>query len=110
MEKPVIEFAPVNGSEIVLDLKRITNDPVIAAIEILPATSFQLAVKLKWDDGTPVAGQVAVAQETSTDPPASTSLGSFPLDANGAATGSVSPDLALPLDFSFTLINPTGAQ
>jgi hypothetical protein len=37
------------------------------------------------------------------------SLGSFPLDANGAAAGSLTPDLALPLNFSFTLINPAGA-
>ena len=110
VRKPVIESAPINGAEVVLDLKRITNDPVIAAIEILPASSaFQLAAKLKWDDGTPVAGTVVVAQEISTNPPASKSLGSFLLDANGATTASVTPDLTLPLTFSFTLINPAGA-
>jgi hypothetical protein len=112
-EKPVIESASVNGSEVRLDLKRITDEPVIAAIEILPnsspsTSSFQLAATLKWDDGTPVAGTVVVAQEISSNPAASKSLGSFPLDAKGATTANLTPDLTLPLAFSFTLMNPTG--
>jgi hypothetical protein len=76
----------------VLDLKPIANHPVIAAIEILSSSpSFQVAAKLNWGDGTPVAGRVFVAQEISTNPAASQSLGSFPLDATGAATGSLTP-------------------
>jgi Malectin domain len=109
MEKSVIESGPANGTEIVLDLKRIVSDPLIAAIEILPASSsFQLTAQLKWDDGTPVTGTVVVAQETSVSPPTSNSLGSFALAANGTATGSLTPDLTLPLTFSLTLINSTG--
>jgi hypothetical protein len=110
VEKPVIESAPVNGSEIVLDLKRISNDQTIAAIEILPQLSpFQLTAKLKWDDGSPVTGTVAVSQEISTAPAESKDLGTFPLDASGTTSGGITPDLTLPLNFSFTLINPNGA-
>jgi hypothetical protein len=109
VEKPVIESASVNGSTVVLDLKRITQAPVIAAIEILPSSpSFQVAAKLKWDDGTPIAGTVLVTQEISTNPVVSQSLGSFPLDANGTTTASLTPDLTQPLTFSFALIAPTG--
>ncbi len=109
MEKALIESGPANGTEIVLDLKRIVNDPMIAAIEILPASSsFQFTALLKWDDGTPVTGSVAVAQETSNNPPTSNPLGSFALAANGTATGGLTPDLTLPMTFSITLINSAG--
>jgi Malectin domain len=114
-EKSVIESATVNGSEVRLDLKPITDEPVIAAIEILPksssspsTSSFQLTTTLKWDDGTPVAGTVVVAQEISINPVASKSLGGFLIDGNGAVTASLTPDLTLPLTFSFTLMNPAG--
>ena len=109
VEKPVVESASVSGSKVVLDLKRITQAQVIAAIEILPSPTFQVAAKLKWDDGTPIAGTVLVTQEISTNPVTSQSLGSFPLDANGTATASLAPDLTQPLTFSFALIAPTGA-
>jgi hypothetical protein len=109
VEKPVVESASVSGSKVVLDLKRITQAQVIAAIEILPSPTFQVAAKLKWDDGTPIAGTVLVTQEISTNPPTSQSLGSFPLDANGTATASLAPDLTQPLTFSFALIAPTGS-
>jgi hypothetical protein len=111
VEKPLIESASVHGTEVLLELKRITQDPIIAAIEILPAPpSFHLSAKLTWDDGTPVAGTVVVAQEISTNPAASKSLGSFPLDKNGATTAILTPDLNPPLTFSFTLVDPTGAN
>ena len=107
--KPVIESAQITGSGIVLDLKRITNSPMIAAIEILPlSTSFQVAANLKWDDGTVVAGTINVFQQISANPPASKSLGAFTLDPSGAVAASLTPDLTLPLTFSFTLVNPAG--
>jgi Malectin domain len=110
VEKPVIKSASVNGSKVVLELKPITQVPVIAAIEILPSSpSFHVAAKLHWDDGTPVAGTVLVAQEISTNPATTQSLGGFRLDANGVATASLTPDLSLPLTFAFTLLTPTGA-
>ncbi len=119
VEKPVIESAQISGTQVSLDLKRIADAPLIAAIEVLPASSssssgsgsssFQVAAKLGWDDGTPIAGTVNVTQLISTNPAASKSLGSFTLDANGAATAHLTPDLTLPLTFSFTLVAPTGA-
>jgi malectin (di-glucose binding ER protein) len=109
VERPVVESASVSGSKVVLDLKRITQAQVIAAIEILPSPTFQVAAKLKWDDGTPIAGMVLVTQEISTNPVTSQSLGNFPLDANGTATASLTPDLTQPLTFSFALIAPTGS-
>jgi hypothetical protein len=111
VEKPVIETVQVTGSQIALDLKRLNNDPLIAAVEILPqssSSSFQIAAKLHWDDGTPVAGTVVVAQIISSNPTSSKTLGSFPLDTTGATTASLIPDLTLPLSFSFTLINSAG--
>lgn len=108
--KPVIKSASVNGAQVLLDLKRITQDPMIAAIEILPASpSFQFTATLKWDDGTAVAGTVVVAQETPANPLTTNWLGSFPLDSNGVATGTVTPNLSAPLIFSVTLVNPANA-
>ena len=109
VKKPVIESAQISGTEVTLDLKRSTDDPLIAAIEILPlSASFQVTANLKWDDGTPILGTVVAAQQISTNPPASKSLGSFTLDSAGSLTGSLSPDLTLPLSFSFTLMDPSG--
>ncbi|MGH9745700.1 MAG: malectin domain-containing carbohydrate-binding protein [Candidatus Acidiferrales bacterium] len=117
VEKPVIETAQVSNAQVALDLKPIKDAPLIAAIEILPATSsispspssFQIAAKLHWDDGTAVAGTILVAQAISANPPSSKSLGSFKLDSTGAVTASLAPDLTLPLSFTFTLVNPSGA-
>jgi hypothetical protein len=107
--RPVIESATVTGAQVVLDLKRIKQDPVIAAVEILPASpSYQFTAKLMWDDGTPVAGTVAIAQQTSTNPVALNSLGSFNLNINGVAAGSVNLNLAVPLTFQVTLMDPNG--
>jgi len=117
VEKPVIETAQITNSQISLDLRPIRNSPVIAAIEILPAasssspssSSFQISAKLHWDDGTAVAGTVLVAQVISVNPRSSKSLGTFTLDTTGAATASLTPDLTLPLSFTFTLVNPSGS-
>ncbi|MGA9142708.1 MAG: malectin domain-containing carbohydrate-binding protein [Candidatus Acidiferrales bacterium] len=120
VEKPVTESAQTSGSLVSLDLKRITDAPVIAAIEILPAStsasspsttspSFAVTAKLTWDDRTPVAGTVVVTQLVSTGSTATKSLGSFLLNAKGTVTASLTPDLTLPLTFSFTLVSPTGA-
>jgi hypothetical protein len=109
--KPVIESASILGTEVLLDLKRITQQPMIAAIEILPATSaFQLQAKITWDDGTPVAGAVVVAQQTSANPVVTTPLGKFTINASGVATATVSPQLNPPLTFTFTLVNPSGVN
>ena len=110
VEKPVIESAQITGAEVTLDLKHNINDPIIAAIEILPLSySFHVTANLKWDDGTPVAGTVVAAQQIATNPGASKSLGSFTIDSAGTATATLVPDLTLPLTFSFTLMNPSGA-
>jgi malectin (di-glucose binding ER protein) len=117
VEKPVIETVQVTNSQIALDLRPIKNSPLIAAIEILPvssssspaSSSFQISAKLHWDDGTAVAGTILVAQVISANPPSSKSLGTFTLDTTGAATASLSPDLTLPLSFTFTLVNPSGS-
>jgi hypothetical protein len=118
VEKPVIETAQITNSQISLDLRPIKDAPLIAAIEILPATTssgtpapsaFQISAKLHWDDGTAVAGTILVAQTISANPPSSKSLGTIKLDSTGAATASLTPDLTLPLTFTFTLVNPSGA-
>ena len=81
VEKPVIESTQISGTQVSLDLKRIADAPLIAGIEVLPASpssssgsassSFQVAAKLGWEDGTPVAGTVNVTQLISTNPAAS---------------------------------------
>jgi hypothetical protein len=72
------------------------------------STAFNTTATLKWDDGTPVAGTVTIAQEISSNPLTMNSLGSFPLDTSGVAKGTVSPDPALPLTFFVTLVSPSG--
>jgi hypothetical protein len=52
---------------------------------------------------------VLAAQQISTNPVASKSLGSFTIDSAGTATATLAPDFTLPLTFSFTLMNPSGA-
>lgn len=109
--KPVIESAQVTGSQVALDLTPIISSPIIAAIEIIPAsaaTSFNITATVKWDDGTPVSGSIAIAQVISTSPSSTKSLGTFTLNSSGVATAAVTPNLSLPLTFSVTLLNTSG--
>jgi hypothetical protein len=80
---------------------------LVAFITTTPS-AYSITATLTWDDGTPIAGTVAIAQQISTNPLTANSLGSFRLDANGTATGNLTPNLALPLTFVVTLINPAG--
>lgn len=109
--KPVIESAQVTGSQVALDLTPIISSPIIAAIEIIPAsttTSFNITATVKWDDGTAVTGSIAIAQVISTSPTSTKSLGTFALNSSGVAAATVTPNLSLPLTFSITLLSTSG--
>lgn len=70
--------------------------------------TFNVTATVTWSDGTAVTGTVAIAQATAANSTATNSLGSFPLSSSGVATGSITPNLSLPLTFFITLINPAG--
>lgn len=82
---------------------------LLVAFSSAPSSGFSITATLKWDDGTPVAGTIAISQQVSTSPLTMNSLGTFPLDTSGMSTGNVNPNFALPLTFIITLINPAGA-
>lgn len=65
---------------------------------------------LSWDDGTPVAGSVALSQVTSST--TAKSLGTFLLNSTGVATGKIAINLTLadPLTFQVALVSPTNTQ
>lgn len=88
-----------------------STDWTALLVAFSPASSagYDVTATLKWDDGTAVAGTLSLAQVTSTNPLTMNSLGSFPLGPNGVAKGIINPDLTLPLTFSVTLVNPSGA-
>ena len=81
----------------------------LVAFSSTPSSGFSITTTLKWDDGTPVAGTIAISQQVSASPLTMNSLGSFPLDTNGMVTGNVNPNFALPLTFIVTLLDSTGA-
>jgi hypothetical protein len=64
-------------------------------------------VTFKWTDGTPIAGSVQINQLQNTT---NAIIKTFPIDASGNITGTVSLDLSQPdpLNLSFLLLDPTG--
>jgi len=82
---------------------------LLVAFSPVGSVVFDTTATLRWDDGTPVAGTVTIAQVISGNPLTMNSLGSYPLDTNGVAKGTMSPDPTLPLTFFVTLVSPSGS-
>lgn len=102
-----LESAAANAS-LTFNLSGSTNwTAILVAFSPASSSGYSITATVRWDDGTAVAGTVSISQETSTNPLSLNSLGSFPL-VNGVATGTLNPNLALPLTFFVSLVDTTG--
>ena len=65
------------------------------------------SASLTWDDGTPVAGSLVLAQLMAPTTPSA--LGTFPISSNGTVSGTIKIDLSQPdpLTFQIVLAGPT---
>jgi hypothetical protein len=72
--------------------------------------SLTASATLTWDDGTPVAGSIALSQITSGN--TTKLLGTFPINSAGAVSGSIRIDLTQsdPLTFQIVLLSPANTQ
>jgi len=74
---------------------------------LLPIGTLNASVSLTWDDGTPVAGSLILAQRIGTT--TSSALGTFPISSSGTVSGAIRIDLSQPdpLTFEVILSGPT---
>ena len=73
----------------------------------LPLGTLNASASLTWDDGTPVAGSLILAQRIGST--ASSALGTFPISPTGTVSGTIRIDLSQPdpLTFQVVLAGPT---
>ena len=73
----------------------------------LPIGTLNASASLTWDDGTPVAGSLILAQRIGST--TSSTLGTFPISSTGTVSGTIKIDLSQPdpLTFQVILAGPT---
>jgi hypothetical protein len=81
-----------------------------AAAASVPSGMLTVSATLTWDDGTAVAGSVALSQIISST--ASNALGTFSLNSSGVGSGTIKIDLtqADPLTFQVSLVGTAGTH
>lgn len=74
----------------------------------VPSGTLNVSASLTWDDGTPVAGSLALTQITGST--TQNLLGTFPISSTGTASGTIKIDLTQPdpLTFQVVLLGPAG--
>ena len=72
-----------------------------------PGGTLNASASLTWDDGTPVTGNLVLAQRVGST--TFSALGSFPISSNGTVSGAIKIDLSQPdpLTFQVILAGPT---
>jgi len=75
-----------------------------------PTDGLTASATLAWDDGTPVAGSVALTQITGSN--VATPLGTFAINSSGVVSGGIKIDFTQPdpLTFQIILLSPANTQ